>query len=150
MFTQVKLLKYFFMKIKIILSMLVLFISHELSAQDKHIIAENDFSPHLNIYLLKPDRCGCFSALVNVRQRNKDGTIFLIASSKVYFDACDKHKKTNLSPTCKDIKLKKDLFVYEKGKFQKCLVDCLKNDKVLLASYYLEKEKLLTSLKTKP
>ena len=50
---------------------------------------------------------------------------------------------------CKDTKLKKDLFVYDKGNFKKCLVDWLKKDKVLMASYYLEKEKLLTSIKKK-
>lgn len=70
-----------------------------------------------------------------------------MASAKVYFDSCRKRKKTNLCKMCKDTKLKNDLFVYDKANFKKCLVDWLKKDKILRASYYLEKEKLLTSIK---
>ena len=149
MFTQHKLLKNNFMRLKIVLPTLLLFLTFNLFAQDKEPIAENDFNPHLNIYLLKPNGTGCTAGLVNIRQRDKDGTVFLIASAKVYFDACGNPKKTNLCPACKDTKLKKDLFVYDKGNFKKCLVDCLKKDKVLLASYYLEKEKVLALIKKK-
>ena len=137
------------MKPKIILLTLLCFATFDLFAQDKEPIAENDFSPHLNLYLLKTDSSSCFSGLVNIRQRNENGTIFLIASAKVYFESCGKPKKTNLCPTCIDTKLKKDLFVYDKTNFKECLVECLKKDKVLLASYYLEKEKLLASIKKK-
>jgi hypothetical protein len=137
------------MKLKIVLPVLLLFITFTLYAQDKESIAENDFNPHLKIYQRKPDDSGCISGLVNIRQRDKSGTILLIASAKVYFDSCGNIKKTNLCTACMDTKIKKDLFLYNKANFKKCLVDCLKKDKVLLASYYLEKEKLLASLKKK-
>lgn len=137
------------MKFKKLIVPLLLLATFTLFAQEKESIAENDFSPHLNIYRIKPDNTGCVSALVNIRQRNKSGTVILIASAKVYFDSCGKPKKTNLCPACKDTKLKKDLFVYDKAIFEKCLVDLLKKDKVLMASYYLEKEKLLASIKKK-
>lgn len=129
----------------------LLLVTFTLFAQEKESIAENDFSPHLTIYRIKPDNTdtGCVSALVNIRQRNKNGTVILIASAKVYFNSCGKSKKKNLCPACKDSKLKKDLFVYDKAIFEKCLVDLLKKDKVLMASYYLEKEKLLASVKKK-
>ena len=137
------------MKLKKLILSLLLLVTFNLFAQEKESIAENDFNPHLNIYRFKPDNTGCVSGLVNIRQRDESGTLFLIASAKVYFNSCGKPKKTNLCASCKDTKLKKDLFVYDKANFKKCLVDCLKNDKVLMASYYLEKEKLLASVKKK-
>jgi hypothetical protein len=137
------------MKLKNLILSLLLLVTFNLFAQDKEPIAENDFNPHLNIYQLKSDNTNCVSGLVNVRQRNQNGTILLLASAKVYFDSCGKPKKTNLCMMCKDTKLKNDLFVYDKANFKKCLVDWLKKDKILMTSYYLEKEKLLTSIKKK-
>jgi len=135
------------MKPKVILHCLFFLITFSLQAQDDNSIPKNDFSKHLKITLLKPDGTTCVKGLVDVFQRNKNGTLLVVASATVYFDSCGNPKMTHLCQQCKDATLENDTFIYSKGKFNECIVDCLKKDKVLLASYHLEKEKVLATRK---
>jgi hypothetical protein len=137
------------MKSKTIQIYLFFLITFNLYAQDSISIGipENDFSTHLKLYLLESRKSGCINGLVDIIQREKNGTILVIASSKVYFNSCEKPKINNLCTWCRDTKFENDIFIYNKAKFKKCVVDCLKEDKILLASYYLEKEKLLNAKK---